>query len=60
MSIQSPTSQAIVVPGGSVEMMFTAVGFGLEDKPDTGADDFLAMMDDEGGMMMDDDEEEAK
>jgi hypothetical protein len=38
-----------------------AVGFGVEDKPDTGADDFLAMMDDaEGGMMMDDDEEEAK
>lgn len=52
-----PTFKAIIVPGGQVEMMFTAVGFGVEDKPDTGADDFLAMMDDaEGGMMMDDDE----
>merc|ERR1712127_920584 len=41
--------------------MITAVDFGLEQKEDTGADDFLGLMggsDDEGGMMMDSDEEE--
>lgn len=53
---EKPTYKGLIVPGGKVDMMFTAQGFGKEDAP-TDNSAFLDMMDD-GGMMMSDDEEE--
>eukprot|EP00197_Chlamydomonas_leiostraca_P002500 CAMPEP_0202857254 /NCGR_PEP_ID=MMETSP1391-20130828/267_1 /ASSEMBLY_ACC=CAM_ASM_000867 /TAXON_ID=1034604 /ORGANISM="Chlamydomonas leiostraca, Strain SAG 11-49" /LENGTH=148 /DNA_ID=CAMNT_0049536037 /DNA_START=57 /DNA_END=503 /DNA_ORIENTATION=- len=48
-----PTYKAIIVPGGKVEMMFTAKGFGKEEEvADTSA--FMSLMDDDMGMIMDD------
>lgn len=50
-----PTYKGLIVPGGKVDMMFTAKGFGKEDVPvDPTA--FLDLM--EGGEMMMDDEED--
>jgi len=51
-----PTYKGLIVPGGKVDMMFTAKGFGKEDvEVDDSA--FLDLMDG-GEMMMDDDEED--
>ncbi|GAX81361.1 hypothetical protein CEUSTIGMA_g8792.t1 [Chlamydomonas eustigma] len=47
-----PTFKAIIVPGGQVEMMFTARGFGKEDAPEE--DDGLLDLLDGGDMVMDD------
>jgi hypothetical protein len=54
--INKPTYKGLIVPGGKVDMMFTAKGFGKEDVE---VDD-SALMDllDGGEMMMDDDEED--
>ncbi|WIA30259.1 hypothetical protein OEZ86_000349 [Tetradesmus obliquus] len=54
--INKPTYKGLIVPGGKVDMMFTAKGFGKEDVE---VDD-SALMDllDGGEMMMDDDDEE--
>lgn len=54
--VDKPTYKGLIVPGGKVDMMFTAKGFGKEDVP---VDD-SALMDlmDGGEMMMDDDDEE--
>ena len=49
-----PTFKAIIVPGGQVNMMFTAVGFGKEDVPEED-DGLMDLLDgDMGGMIMDD------
>eukprot|EP00793_Prasinoderma_coloniale_P006739 PRCOL_00001569-RA len=58
-----PTFKGIIVPGGKVDLMVTAVDFGTEDKETTLDDmNFMNLSDgEEGGMMMsdsDDDEEE--
>merc|ERR1712023_99047 len=55
-----PTYKAIIVPGGKVEMLATAVDFGKEaEEGSKDVDDlFDALDDDEGGMMMDDDDED--
>jgi hypothetical protein len=47
------------VPGGQVDMMFTAKGFGKPAQEEDTAG-FMDLMGDEGGMMMDSDEEEEK
>ena len=51
--VNKPTFKAIIVPGGQVQMMFTAKGFGKEDAPveDDGLLDGLL---DGGEMCMDD------
>jgi len=59
LKIGKPTFKGLIVPGGQVEMMFTAVGFGKEDVEEDTTADLLGLLDGgEGGMMMDDDEEE--
>jgi len=51
------TYKGLIIPGGKVDMMFTARGFGKDEVvEDPGA--FLDLMEGEGGMMMDDDEED--
>lgn len=55
-----PTYKALIVPGGKVDMLATALDFG-KDADASGEDVaglFDALDDDAGGMMMDDDEEE--
>ena len=50
--VNKPTFKAIIVPGGQVQMMFTAKGFGKEDAPVE--DDGLLDLLDGGEMCMDD------
>lgn len=54
--IAKPTYKGLIVPGGKVDMMFTAKGFGKEDVEvdDSALFDLL----DGGEMVMDDDEED--
>lgn len=49
-----PTFKAIIVPGGQVNMMFTAVGFGKEDVAEEDDGLFDLLDGGEGGMIMDD------
>ena len=55
-----PTFKGIIVPGGKVDLMVTAVDFGTEDKETTLDDmNFMNLSDgEEGGMMMSDSDEE--
>ena len=52
LTVNKPTFKAIIVPGGQVNMMFTARGFGKEDVPEE--DDGLLDLLDGGDMCMDD------
>ena len=46
------------MPGGKVDMLFTAYGFGKEDVEDDDDGAFDMMGDGDGAMMMDSDEDE--
>ena len=48
----------LIVPGGKVDMLFTAYGFGKEDVEDDDDGAFDMMGDGDGAMMMDSDEDE--
>uniref|UniRef100_A0A061S172 C2 domain-containing protein n=1 Tax=Tetraselmis sp. GSL018 TaxID=582737 RepID=A0A061S172_9CHLO len=54
-----PTYKALIVPGGKVEMLATAVDFGKEaDESGEDVAGLLDTLDDGAGMMMDDDDED--
>jgi hypothetical protein len=54
-----PTYKALIVPGGKVEMLATAVDFGKEaEESGADVDDMLDAIDGGGMMMSDDDEDE--
>lgn len=53
-----PTYKGLIVPGGKVDMLFTAYGFGKEEVEEDDDGAFDMMGDDEGGMMMMDDDED--
>lgn len=57
-----PTYKALIVPGGKVEMLATAIDFGKEaESSGRDVDDLFDALggDNEGGMMMESDDEEA-
>eukprot|EP00879_Flechtneria_rotunda_P006792 GHRR01007136.1.p1 GENE.GHRR01007136.1~~GHRR01007136.1.p1 ORF type:complete len:154 (+),score=62.85 GHRR01007136.1:146-607(+) len=56
LTINKPTYKGLIIPGGKVDMMFTARGFGKEEATEDDST-FLDMMDG-GEMMMEEEEEE--
>lgn len=57
VQVKKPTFKGLIVPGGQVDMMFTAVNFGKEDVEEDHTASLMGLLDEgEGGMMMDDDE----
>eukprot|EP00798_Chlamydomonas_sp_ICE-L_P000687 gene687-2119_t len=58
LKIGKPVYKALIIPGGKVDMMMTAWGFGKEEE-DVDPAGFMGLMDSgDGMMMMDSDEEE--